>query len=327
MTSSVPQGSTPELSALTPVQEYSWEWGAFPQPSPVNQTFGKTGRADTVLGGRPWGRGRGKEKANSELGVLLGDDLELDNKEVGAEWGHGRSRSVPPELDGSPTRDRRGQPLPEGGEGHFEAGGHKELPAAAGDLEMERDRIKEELVAFSQGGKLGPSKADFTRFILQIGEKKVAFELSVAFSGEEHGNATGTHRMDVFDGHDEVEAARIFSQGKVDFEKFLHSEDVVHSPNLVIRWADNRYLPHHTLSKFDVDIYCILVTSRVPMGRLSWTHSSHGARRLFEKGLTGFHSGRPRLYRRMRSLTMYRQLLRERWERGIPPRRKRLNRQ
>jgi len=254
MTSSAPPGAS-ELSALTPVREYSWEWGAFPQPSPVRQTFGKTGRADTVLGGGTWGRGRGKEKAKVDFGMLSGDDLELDNKEVGAEWGHGRSRSVPPELDGSPTRDRRGQPLPEGEEGHFEADEHKELPAAARDLEMERDRKKEELVAFGQAGKLGPSKADSTRFILQIVEKKVAFEVSVPFSGEEYGDAIWAHRMDVFDGRDEVEAARIFSQGKVDFEKFLHTEDVVHSPNLVIRWADHRYLLLHTLSQFNVDIY------------------------------------------------------------------------
>ena len=220
------------------MQEYSWEWGAFPQPSPVDQTFCKTGRADNILGGRTWGRSRGKEKAKVDLSVLLGDDFELDNKEIGPERGHGRSRSVPPELDGSPERDRKGHPLPDGGEWHFEADERKEPPATAKDLEMERDRTKEELVVLGQAGKLGPSKADPTRFILQIGDKKVAFEVSVAFSGEEHGGA----RMDVFDGRDEVEAARIFSQGKVDFEKFLHAEDVVHSPNLVIRWADNRYL-------------------------------------------------------------------------------------
>lgn len=40
----------PPLPASSPnMQEYSWEWGAFPTPSPVKTTFGKGGRLDTGI--------------------------------------------------------------------------------------------------------------------------------------------------------------------------------------------------------------------------------------------------------------------------------------
>src|ERR1700722_4550716 len=32
-----------------PVQEYSWEWGAFPQPSPMDTAFGKSRRSEGFI--------------------------------------------------------------------------------------------------------------------------------------------------------------------------------------------------------------------------------------------------------------------------------------
>ncbi|KAF5363254.1 hypothetical protein D9756_000224 [Leucocoprinus leucothites] len=53
---------SPHLASPSPgVQEYSWEWGAFPTPSPVKTTFGKGGRLDA---GIPW---KGKTRHFDEL--------------------------------------------------------------------------------------------------------------------------------------------------------------------------------------------------------------------------------------------------------------------
>lgn len=265
MTSSQDQSSSSsssKLATLSPVQEYSWEWGAFPQPSPMKASFGKGGRIEGSLG-RSWGsgkrKGKGKGKASMDLSSLTTIEFDEENRE--AEHEHGRSRSVPPELEGSPTRDRRGRELYEDHEGYNEsedidADGAREVDAGGEDREVDP-------LGFGKGGTLSTSKADSSRFILQIEGKKVAFELSVvsnvdisvkvdgaASESEDagdhneprgrknrHGGLGGTK---VFDGRDEVEAARIFSQGKIDFQDFLDDEDLVHDPGLVIRWADEQ---------------------------------------------------------------------------------------
>ncbi|KAJ8507390.1 hypothetical protein ONZ45_g10251 [Pleurotus djamor] len=80
---SQPGGSSSRPSQLTiPTsvqQEYSWEWGAFPQPSPMKATFGKGGRLDT----HNLVKGKGKAPAGPSL---LAEDV----------YEHHRTRSVPP---------------------------------------------------------------------------------------------------------------------------------------------------------------------------------------------------------------------------------------
>ncbi|KAF5387989.1 hypothetical protein D9615_000643 [Tricholomella constricta] len=238
------QASSSKLT-LTSVQEYSWEWGAFPQPSPMKSSFGKGGRVEGSLG-RSWNKGKGKADMSAPNIAGLAEDQEDIEHE------HGRSRSVPPELEGSPTRERR----------------IKELLEDYNEPEDEGSEEEEdgEMAVFGQGGKLKPSKKDSSRFILKIEGRKVAFELSVVptvgegedqlegpMSEPEEGGESEEPRgrrnrygrlggSKVFNGRDEVEAARLFSQGKIDFWRFLEDDDVVNDPGLVIRWAGDQYI-------------------------------------------------------------------------------------
>lgn len=98
-----------------PVQEYSWEWGGFPQPSPMKSSFGK-GRFDTI-------KGKGKIRMDP---LNSADDLESDGEDEEPVDASFRSQSVPPELDGSPTLARKELPDENGAadsSGHFGAGG------------------------------------------------------------------------------------------------------------------------------------------------------------------------------------------------------------
>jgi phosphatidate phosphatase LPIN len=57
----------------TSVSEYSWEWGAFPTPSPVKSTFGKGGRLD---GGIPR-KGKAKQMIDSLRTDALSESVAL----------------------------------------------------------------------------------------------------------------------------------------------------------------------------------------------------------------------------------------------------------
>ncbi|KAJ3569096.1 hypothetical protein NP233_g5276 [Leucocoprinus birnbaumii] len=63
----------PLASPPSGMQEYSWEWGAFPTPSPMKTTFGKGGRFDA---GYPW---KGKLRHFDELlqAETSGEDVAL----------------------------------------------------------------------------------------------------------------------------------------------------------------------------------------------------------------------------------------------------------
>jgi phosphatidate phosphatase LPIN len=184
-----------------PVQEYSWEWGAFPQPSPMKNSFGKK-RFDSI---------KGKNKARLDP-LESEDDLDLPVNIDGepSEVGFMRSQSVPPELDGSPTTKRR------------------ELPAQ--DIQLEGS--EHDFGSFGAGGRLTSSRKDPMRFGVYIEKKNVTFELSIVDSDE----AQGGNRK-VFDGRDEVEAANLFERGKIDYRRFLEDESVVHDERLVLKWA------------------------------------------------------------------------------------------
>lgn len=194
------QQDGPSLQAL-PVQEYSWEWGAFPQPSPMKNTFGM-GRFDSI-------KGKGKARLESlesedDLDLAIGIDEEL------SELGLIRSQSVPPDLDGSPAMKRR------------------ELPVQ--DIQLEGSAY--DPGTFGAGGRLTSSRQNPTQFRVYIEGKTVTFELSIVDSDE----SKGGHNK-VFDGRDEVEAASLFEKGKVDYRRFVDDENVVHDTRLVIKWA------------------------------------------------------------------------------------------
>ncbi|KAG6861570.1 hypothetical protein C0995_014866 [Termitomyces sp. Mi166 len=228
-----------KLSSLSPVQEYSWEWGAFPQPSPVNASFSKGVRLDGALS-RSRAKGKGKVNDLQKPGIAGSNEFDEDGAGVDREHDHGRSRSVPPELEGSPQR--RLKELVEG----YDASN-----------DPEDDDLDEG--SFGKGGILRPSKRDPNRFTLQIEGRRVMFELSIvsasegqsdgALSDPEEDTGSGwkgrygrVGSLMVFDGRDEVEAARLFALGKVNYNTFLDNDNIVKNPWLVIRWAGNQYI-------------------------------------------------------------------------------------
>ena len=203
----------------------------------MKTSFGKGGRIE--------GKGKG-----GRLAALDSDDEGEGDEWVEGKGGKGqRSRSVPPELEGSPAKKRREIPLYEEYDGGEEDEDEEEKERGV------RDGMDDgEIVGFGAGGRLTASKSDPTRFMVSIEGRKVGFELSLVSPVEDHGNAgwdadegRGRRNRDgnnsavrVFDGRDEVEAARLFSDGKIGFGKFLENESVVSDPRLVIRWAGDQ---------------------------------------------------------------------------------------
>ncbi|KAJ7167559.1 nuclear elongation and deformation protein 1 [Mycena filopes] len=232
--------------------EYSWEWGAFPQPSPMKASFGMGGRAEgsgSKEVAATWGRSsRAKNRRTiGELGMSgleLPEEDEEDMDPTAASGSGARSRSVPPALEGSPSRSRR-RPYgiadyPEDGEVQY-----TESPAVANDVG--------EVVGFGAGGRLSASQSDSAKFTVAIEGKKVGFELALvpdtASDEEEDSDVRGRRDRDgtsggtrVFDRRDEVEAARLFGKGQIDLNRFFEDETVVCDPRLVIRWAGDQYI-------------------------------------------------------------------------------------
>lgn len=265
--------------------EYSWEWGAFPQPSPMKASFGMGGRAE---GGRnetaanfaaTWGRSsRNMIKRINELDMNQIDDLrvmpeedEADEPTAGTSGSGARSRSVPPALEGSPARSRR-----------------KARTEIYGDVDVEGGSEfvePPEMLGYGAGGRLSASESDPTRFTVSIEGRKVGFELSIvspdsASDGEEsdvrgrrdRDGASGGTR--VFDRRDEVEAARLFEKGQIDLYRFFEDKTVVSDPRLVIRWAGGQFV----LSDSSGERYSMLLgTLHGAMTRHSWTRSCCGA--------------------------------------------------
>jgi phosphatidate phosphatase LPIN len=167
----------------------------------MKKSFGK-GRFDSM-------KGKNKtllEPLDHEDNMSLPISIDEEPSEIGLI----RSQSVPPELDGSPSTKRR------------------ELPG--------QDTAPEESChepgSFGAGGRLTSSRQNPTRFGVYIEGKNMAFELSIVDPNE----STGGNRA-VFDGHDEVEAARLFEEGKVDYRTFLDDDSVVHDKWLILRWS------------------------------------------------------------------------------------------
>ncbi|KAJ3904324.1 nuclear elongation and deformation protein 1 [Lentinula edodes] len=279
-----------KLNVLSPVQEYSWEWGAFPTPSPMKSTFGKGGRFESGLGtigpeeehdsftssephngnftssrGRTIGSGIRDGKGKSMLfglsSVNPGD--EVDNV-------HGRSMSVPPGFDESPTRERQRESL---------FAKYNDADAAAEFTVGQEDKL-DAAGGFGSSGKLSVSKSDPTVFKLSIEGKKVEFELSLVeyLENERNGhdssdvegesddheepsrgrqsrnlrpfsdNMRNRNHFRVFSpdgiwpGIDEFETARLFEKGKISFEDFIQNDQLVRDPRLVLKWTRQQFI-------------------------------------------------------------------------------------
>lgn len=207
----------------------------------MKTTFGK--------GGRSWGKG-------TIISGLTSADVAEESQEREGDREHGRSHSVPPELDGSPTKMRKHRELPED---HEVFDGSEQVD----NLDEEMGEMGAVLLAFGKGGWLKPSPIDPTLFILSIDGGEETFELSLMShiedatkieglmsdpeeSGESvkvrgrrnrYGGLGGTQKIGKLG---DVEAARLFSLGKIDFYRFLDDDDLVDDPTLVIRWAGDR---------------------------------------------------------------------------------------
>jgi phosphatidate phosphatase LPIN len=161
----------PPLSSTSDIQEYSWEWGAFPTLSPMRTTFGKGGRLD---GGVPW---KGINRHSDELlqSEMLGNDMDL-----------------------------------------------------------------------SAGCRLSAKDGNDKVFIVTCESQSPSFESSLVSQHSSDVKGKGKEVPSV--GYDEISTR--FEEGKVSFSKFMHDDDIVHNPTLVIKWVDGQYLTRHNHPTF-----------------------------------------------------------------------------
>ena len=246
--------TNPQLQPSLPqIQEYSWEWGAFPQPSTIKASFSKGGRIESNKA--LWGAGRNSRTATvkkSRLGGMMlppmasnSDQIQEQDEERLRGGLAGRSRSVPPLLEGSLA--------PKGHRGSRE---HKEYedvyphskPEHPGNIDsyIDVDIQKREAAIFGTGGTLSASEDDPTTLVLNIEGRKVEFQLSLISTGEtgDENRENGLKRG----GRDEMEATRLFDSARVDLTKLLDDENVIRDPRLTIRWARDQYVAFAFLS-------------------------------------------------------------------------------
>ena len=282
----------PQLQLGIPV-EYSWEWGAFPQPSPMKASFGKGGRLELPTG--PWGSGGSGSNRKSRMGFgerkgrlgpmalppAIASSTDAESEEVTHERRHGRqtggvgrSKSVPPNYLGSPTRKgRRGsreyreyEDVGEEEEEEEEGGPPWEEEKVDEDVATKREEDSErrnETSIFGAGGTLSASREDLTMFVLSIEGRKIGFQLSlIPPEGDEDtvslDEAKGRRGIDNSRTkerpQDEVEAARLFDRYCVDWARFMDDEIVVHDQRLIIRWAGNQFVLFPLLTADTSDI-------------------------------------------------------------------------
>ncbi|KAH9482509.1 Nuclear elongation and deformation protein 1 [Psilocybe cubensis] len=243
-----------------PVQEYSWEWGAFPQPSPRKASFGKGGRIEL-----PHWRSavRSKSGFNDKKGGSIflelppmasrfGNGIPEDGMDEiilripGGNGSTGRSRSVPPRyLDNSAKNERKGsreykeyEDANSPGEENEERGRSARFweKQVVGSSEPEEDSNTNGV--YGVGGTLSPSKNDPTMFVLSIEGRKIGFQLSLVPLGEISESSKDTSKTKQRF-QDEFEVARQFDRFRVDWPRFIEDESIVSDPRLVIRWAGN----------------------------------------------------------------------------------------
>jgi phosphatidate phosphatase LPIN len=246
--------SLPALSINT-VQEYSWDWGAFPQPSPLKPTFNKSGRVEPTLGNgtypapggskltsKTWGRAATKslgKRRGAEKAMTLLSDIDQDEEDV--KEGGGRSRSVPPGVKGSPWNKRNTR-------SYFDDMEDWEEDEDVRPMQKEYDEVE-----YGTGGRMKASKADRTVFQVNAHGQKSFFELSIisvdessSFPPDERGRKgkdglSGGVSLDVdITGMNSFDLEIKFDEGKIDFDKFIQDESIVNHPGLVIRWAGSQ---------------------------------------------------------------------------------------
>ncbi|KAG7097333.1 hypothetical protein E1B28_004692 [Marasmius oreades] len=298
----------PMIQLQLPPQEYSWEWGGFPTPSPMKTSFsfGKSGRpvnktigatagpnrtgghhasSSVSMNVSTWSRSstldmensngsvdKGKGKLRTIFGdgfaldpvtegerVEVGEGADSDPPDVGGSRmsGAGRSRSVPPGLEGSPTSvRRRRRSLSYDGD---ETGTGSTWRRAGEDATLDSTR------GYGAGGLLSASRSDPTRFRVFIEGQMVEFELSLVEHKPttqqqdedeeeprgrqitiEGGRKKSKSRVFSPDGRwtgiDEFEMTWLFDKRRIDFEQFLNDETIVRDPRLVIRWTGEKYI-------------------------------------------------------------------------------------
>ncbi|TRM67941.1 Lipin/Ned1/Smp2-domain-containing protein [Schizophyllum amplum] len=192
-------------------QEYSWDWGAFPQASPMKPSFSRAGRVETGKDlGTPLTRaalqGKSRQAANADSQNDLDD---VDDEEIMSKHRPHRSRSVPPLTDG-PAASRQRLSIPE---------------ITTEDADEEED-------VYGSGGVVRPSKRHPFGFVITMEGKRATFEISLV----DDVTADAFHKLD------EVDAALRFNEHGIDFERFLDDESVVHDPRLVLRWSGDQYI-------------------------------------------------------------------------------------
>lgn len=194
-----------------PLPQYSWEWGAFPQPSPMATHFPSThllrmGKAPTMDEHAP---------------------VDFDAEEFLT-----RSRSVPLELEGSPHTIRSSLPpqdeahTPEDEQEHEIRCDHPPLPLPE--------------YGFGSGGVLTTHPSDSRTFLVHIEGQALSFALSLV----------PTTKRGIFHGSDEVEVVRLFEAGRIDYMQLVSEEvvigevrtRVVEDEGLVIKWAGGQYI-------------------------------------------------------------------------------------
>jgi phosphatidate phosphatase LPIN len=245
--------SLPALS-INPVQEYSWDWGAFPQPSPLKATFNKSGRVEPTLGNgtypalggpkltssKTWGRvaakSLGKRRGAEKVMTLLSD---VDQDEENDKEGGGRSQSVPPGVKGSPWNRRSTR-------SYFD-----DIEDGEEDEDVQQMKREQDEVAYGTGGRMKASKADRTVFQVNAHGQKSFFELSIISANESSSpDERGRKGKDGLSGGvssdvditsmDSFDLETKFDEGKIDFDKFIQDESIVNHPGLVIRWAGSQ---------------------------------------------------------------------------------------
>ncbi|KAG2752474.1 LNS2-domain-containing protein [Suillus brevipes Sb2] len=194
-----------------PLPQYSWEWGAFPQPSPMTTHFSST----HLL----------------RMGTVPAVD-EHAPSEFDAEEFLARSRSVPPELEGSPHTIRSS--LPPQDEVH--------TPEDEQERELGYDHPPIPLPehGFGSGGVLTTHPSDSRTFLVHIEGQALSFALSLV----------PVSKRGIFHGSDEVEVVRLFEAGRIDYMQLVSEElvigevrtRVVEDDGLVIRWAGGQYI-------------------------------------------------------------------------------------
>ncbi len=171
-------------------EEYSWEWGSFPQKTPVRAAFGKYG---TITGSS-----KGKSR--------MGDEAQEED------------------MSDFFCTSRR-------------AGERPRLKSMLSQATIIEGVSTDDDAAFGSGGLLTVDRRDPTRFRVFIEGRTAEFELSIVPRHPYDDRDARSDSGGFLDRDDEVEDARKFEAGKVDFKRFLEDESILNDENLILRWA------------------------------------------------------------------------------------------